>query len=271
MDTRREPEGIRYWLAPFLLYLVVSGTAAYALETIWITGLRDRFLQAPGADRSYAAQTLWQYLSMMIPAGLGCLCVRRSVLQETSFFQKGKSREGLDAGALAVLMVSAAAMSLSANILYLVLAGKTGGLSSVNTDHRGGVCSFLIEAVVYGVYMPFIEEQIFRGLLFLRLRSVYGVRAAVLLSAALFGAWHGAPAQGVYAFAMGIFFASVYEETRSLSVPFAMHGTCNLVVLVFFRTDAWRRACTIAWAAAFFAVAAAGVLTAARRRADRHM
>ena len=112
--------------------------------------------------------------------------------------------------------------------------------------------------------LPFVEELLFRGTLFPRLERQYGLRTALLLSAILFGVYHGRPVQGIYAACMGILLAAVYAGTGRFVIPFALHGACNLSVLFLQWTGTYVSFCRPAWAAVFLGIAAAGFLTIQR-------
>ncbi len=79
----------------------------------------------------------------------------------------------------------------------------------------------------YEVVAPVSEELLFRQVIYKRLREISPVWPAVILSALLFGLYHGNPVQGIYAFIMGILLALVYEWTGSLLAPVVFHMVAN--------------------------------------------
>ena len=113
-----------------------------------------------------------------------------------------------------------------AAFLNLLLARQTAGAAVRLTP-----AAVPLGAAVYGILTPFIEEMIFRGIVWHRLRRGFSPLQAALISAALFGAAHENILQGIYAFVMGMVFALGYEVTRRFEVPFLLHCTCNLAVL----------------------------------------
>ena len=78
------------------------------------------------------------------------------------------------------------------------------------------------------VLAPVFEELIFRGLLYGSLRARFGVRPAVLVSAAIFALAHGYGAAGFASvFLSGALWAWSYERTRSLLPGMAAHMANN--------------------------------------------
>ena len=83
-----------------------------------------------------------------------------------------------------------------------------------------------------GVLAPIAEEMVFRGAILRRLLDVLDVRwhwAAIVVTAALFGAIHLNMAQGINAFVMGLLLGWMYMRTRSI------HFTNNTIVFFSYR------------------------------------
>lgn len=76
------------------------------------------------------------------------------------------------------------------------------------------------------VFGPFLEEFVFRGLLYGPIRQKVGPRKAIIITSFLFMLMHGGiiPAH----FLSGLFYSYLYERTHSLWVPIAAHGLLNL-------------------------------------------
>ena len=86
-------------------------------------------------------------------------------------------------------------------------------------------------AAVYGILTPFIEEIVFRGIVWHRLRRGFAPLASAFFSSLLFAAAHENIPQAIYGFIMGMIFALSYELTLRFEIPCLLHCTCNLCVL----------------------------------------
>lgn len=94
--------------------------------------------------------------------------------------------------------------------------------------------------LVYGVLSPLVEETVFRGVtlhrLFLLGRERWEEKKAFLvaavMSALLFGVFHGNAVQGVYAAVMGFGFCLFLALTKSLSAVVVLHGGINVLTLL---------------------------------------
>ncbi len=93
-----------------------------------------------------------------------------------------------------------------------------------------GVQDELWIAVLAVVAAPIFEEFIFRGLIFGGLRRTLGLTVSVLASAAIFALVHP-PFSVIPVFGLGIATALVYERTRLLIGPIAVHAVYNAAVV----------------------------------------
>lgn len=76
---------------------------------------------------------------------------------------------------------------------------------------------------------PLVEELLFRGLIYHYVRELDSMPAAILISAAAFGIWHGEPVQVVYTTLMGVCLAIVYYRTNSMLYPVLIHVLNNFL------------------------------------------
>lgn len=79
-----------------------------------------------------------------------------------------------------------------------------------------------------GFIIPVAEELVFRGLVYRRARFLIGEKAAIFLSALLFGIYHANMVQFLYAAGMGILLALLYEKSKSLWMVILAHMGSNI-------------------------------------------
>ena len=121
-----------------------------------------------------------------------------------------------------------AAFSLNFGMGLFRVVSESQGYQKV-ADAQYGV-SFLIGLVLYGIISPITEEIMYRGITYQRLKRTFGMWPAVLISAAIFGGFHGNWVQAVYGTIMGILLAWVYEKYEGFLAPVLVHMTANLGV-----------------------------------------
>ncbi len=75
-------------------------------------------------------------------------------------------------------------------------------------------------------------QILFRGIVFRSMQKVFPVWISVILSAAMFGAYHMNIVQAVYATFMGIIAAIIYDKTNHLIYPILVHAANNFVGVI---------------------------------------
>lgn len=100
---------------------------------------------------------------------------------------------------------------------------------------------FMVQIFCVGVCLPIVEEMMFRGLIYQRMRSDFGVWKAICLSAAVFGIYHGNIVQMLYAFISGIVLAYAMEFYGTLWASITIHIGMNLTscILTEIKGFAW--------------------------------
>lgn len=276
-----------YIFGPVILYIIVNELAAESMDYIWKVFLQEKVLQGTGMVDSRTILPVWSFLRLVLPAGVGCLAVRRQAGLEWQAFPAAQKKRRIQASltgrneesglrpfvyaaageeirksVTALLLPSTVFLALGVNVLFSVFMPDTVSQSGTGSlPSLPGTAGILLQAFVYGFFMPFIEETVFRGILYPRLQRWYGTGIAVLASALFFGLYHGNVPQAVYAVIMGILFAAAYEASGSFRVPCSLHGACNLCILLLQWTQAYGTVCRPAWGAAFLGIAAGGFLT----------
>lgn len=84
--------------------------------------------------------------------------------------------------------------------------------------------------ILYGLISPMVEEMVFRGVLYGRIKRFYGVARAVIFSSLLFGLFHANLPQFVYGSIMGGLIAVCYEYMGCFAAPVLVHMSANIFV-----------------------------------------
>lgn len=92
--------------------------------------------------------------------------------------------------------------------------------------------SIVFQVLTLCIAAPLAEEVIFRGVMYRRLLEYADKMTAVMLSALIFGIYHGNLVQGLYALMLGILLCFVYDSERTLLAPVFLHMTCNVTALI---------------------------------------
>jgi membrane protease YdiL (CAAX protease family) len=127
------------------------------------------------------------------------------------------------AGLLAVLLGSVRVLLESMPRDY---TPELDQLSKQVLEMPAGVAILLI-----AVLAPICEEVFFRGAVLRGVRSTAGTAVGLLLSSALFAAWHQLPPRMVVTFVLGLWFGWLCIRSKGLMAPIVAHAFNNAVIL----------------------------------------
>lgn len=175
-----------------------------------------------------------QQQPLMMTTVLDCLCAIIFGLYYWRFgyspnieqpYEKSFNTFSMGAGITIVLWLF---VSLIAGWMYRVIGDVSFDTYTVIES------SSVLWSLVLGVVVaPIMEELLFRGILYGNLRKMSRIPSmvALLISSVVFALFHGTIVHIPTGIIMGIWFALVYEATKSLWVGMLVHGFYNLLAL----------------------------------------
>ena len=104
------------------------------------------------------------------------------------------------------------------------------GFHEANSSFFAG--GLVFELLGSCLVIPIAEELLYRGVVFKRLRLLFGIVPAIVLSAVIFGVMHGNVVQLLYAGILGLLLAYLMQSTRKLYTPVLGHIAANVMAVV---------------------------------------
>ncbi len=129
-------------------------------------------------------------------------------------------------------LVTAVLWAMGLNLLFI-----GAGFIEADREYQEAAASLysvgtMLGLVRYGIVAPVLEELVFRGIFFKTIRRFWGPEGAVVISALLFGIYHGNAVQLVYAFCLGLVLAVSYEDADNFFIPVLLHSVVNIMVFL---------------------------------------
>ena len=92
--------------------------------------------------------------------------------------------------------------------------------------------AFAMQIICLGIVFPIMEEYLFRGLIYRRIRPNMSAKWAIFISALFFGMYHGNLVQAVYGMVAGSILAYLYEKYGSMKAPILAHMLMNITTCI---------------------------------------
>lgn len=129
-------------------------------------------------------------------------------------------------------MVIAALFGIALNNLISMspLVEISGGYQEANAHFYGGALA--AELIGSVLIVPLLEELLYRGVVYYRLKESLPFVPSVLISAALFGLIHFNVVQFLYAFLIGMILAIFVEKSGHMYGAVVGHMTANAIAVI---------------------------------------
>lgn len=194
-----------------------------------------------GSSFSSFREVLLQYSSTIteVVNSVGMVC---SLWILTRWYLPGKRlpsfREKKNIEYYVLLVVLSISMAAAVNILFSLI-GITEKASETYERVSNSQYSIpiVLGLVLYGIVSPFVEEILFREIIYNRIKARFQVNISIIVTALLFGIYHMNLVQGLYGFCMGIMLNVLYEYFGGLKAAFIFHGAANIFIYLISRND----------------------------------
>ena len=226
---------VAYSLCGPLLYFAVQSAVTMAASLIYITPK----LELPMDSRDLQYEMLRLMMEMMaeysghimIVSGVLLVCLFLFAYRKRSpgLWEAVRLTRGADAGSVALAALAGVTLGVGTNAMLsgLPLSQETlAAYEEYSNQILSGNIAVVLIAVV--VFVPFIEELVFRGFTQRYLARVIKPWQAVTLQAVVFAMFHGNSLQIAFVLPSGFLMGAVYLWTRSLWAPIAVHTAFNL-------------------------------------------
>ena len=130
----------------------------------------------------------------------------------------------------AVLITACISIAVNNIITMTGLPEMSTGYQKANAGFYGG--NLITEVLCLAVFTPVLEELVFRGIIYGRLKTMIPKLAAILLSALIFAVVHTNIVQFLYAFLVGILLAILMDCAGNVYGAMAGHMAANLIAIV---------------------------------------
>lgn len=273
---------LAYILKPFVVYMVVKTVIMFLLAVVipslpiagiaeWVEHNSQQLSAVVNGVASMAAAGFLLNVFLVEASTTGEIDIDQSIPGQFVSFVKTDltgARTVRKAVGLVLCVLLGITASLALNILVELASAAMGGSKTQILDSEKYEVVESIQysvpvwlgIVLYGIISPIVEEMVFRGVLYNRIKKFYSVTKAVVFSALLFGAFHANLPQFLYGAAMGVLIALCYEYAGCFAAPVLMHMSANIFIFLISGLTAWTAfLITPVWFV-FFAALSAGLL-----------
>lgn len=115
------------------------------------------------------------------------------------------------------------------NLSYNLILGSLNNIVHFTNNYDSINISIMIYIICTGILGPILEELLFRGIIFNKLKVFNKQMKAILITTFIFAIFHSNPVQMLYAFCLSFILIYVYEKYKNIMAPILVHVASNTI------------------------------------------
>lgn len=244
-----QTEKIWYIIKPFIIYTIVKTLAMYFLAilipSLPVNGIVE-WVELHSAQLTAVVNGIASVIAcgfliddfLKEVATQGEVNIDDSTLKQLiGFFKKGFFGYGkVNIKALIICVFTGAGTAIIFNYIIAAIAKITTTLESERYDAVETIqysVPLWLGLILYGLIAPFVEEIVFRGVLYNRMKRFYKIGISILVTSLLFGGFHANLPQFLYGTIMGAIMAYAYEKADCFAAPVLVHMAANVCAFLW--------------------------------------
>ena len=119
-------------------------------------------------------------------------------------------------------------ISLIYNIILFYLNNKFNFTNNFEISN----IPLIIQIISSGILGPILEELVFRGIVYNKLKTFNKPKTSMILTSIIFALFHSDIVNVIYAFIVSFVLIYLYEKYKSLKAPILMHIFLNTTIIL---------------------------------------
>ncbi len=143
-------------------------------------------------------------------------------------FKKYKAKSNFELKDIFVPLLFGVSISLIYNILLFSLNNAI----YFTDNFKPNTLPVIVQILCTGIIGPILEELIFRGIVYNKLKTFNKPMKSIILCSVIFALFHTDIINAIYAFGVSFILIYLYEKYKTLKAPIIMHISLNTTIIL---------------------------------------
>lgn len=121
---------------------------------------------------------------------------------------------------------------VSISLIYNILIFNLNNLIYFTNKFDGSSIGIITQLITSGICGPILEELVFRGLVYNKLKTFNKPMTSIILTSLIFALFHNNIIDMIYAFGVSFMFIYLYQKYKTLKAPIIMHMSLNITIIL---------------------------------------
>ena len=127
------------------------------------------------------------------------------------------------------------ALGITISLVFNITMFNLNSLIRFTNNYELSNIPIIIEIICSGIIGPILEELLFRGIVYNKLKEFNKPMTSIILTSIIFGIIHTNLLNAIYAFGVSFILIYLYEKYKSLKAPIIMHMSLNITIILMLK------------------------------------
>ncbi|MBQ2946230.1 MAG: CPBP family intramembrane metalloprotease [Bacilli bacterium] len=124
------------------------------------------------------------------------------------------------------------AFGISISLIYNIILFYLNNFIPFTNNFQVSSMPIVVQIICSGICGPILEELVFRGIVYNKLKEFNKPMRAIILTSVIFGLFHTNIVNAIYAFCVSFILIYLYEKYKTLKAPIIMHISLNTTIIL---------------------------------------
>lgn len=121
---------------------------------------------------------------------------------------------------------------ITISIVFNILLFNLNSIFNFTDRFNPSNLNIIVNVICSGICGPILEELVFRGIVYNKLKEFNKPMRSIILTSLIFGLIHTDLINAIYAFGVSFMFIYLYEKYKTLKAPILMHMSLNITIIL---------------------------------------
>ena len=123
-------------------------------------------------------------------------------------------------------------LGVTISLIYNIILFYLNNLFYFTNSFEISSIPIIVQIICSGIFGPILEELVFRGIVYNKLKTFNKKNIAIILTSIIFALFHTDIVNAIYAFIVSFVLVYIYDKYKSLKAPIIMHMSLNITIIL---------------------------------------
>ena len=124
---------------------------------------------------------------------------------------------------------------ITISLIFNIIVFNINNIFHFTNNYELSNVPIMIQIICSGIIGPILEELLYRGIVYNKLKEFNKPMVSIILTSLLFAIFHDNLLNAIYAFGVSFMFIYLYEKYKTLKAPIIMHMSLNITIVLMLR------------------------------------